>query len=136
MNLITTAAINEVYNSHVLIEEWFHGTEKATPQLLEQLFSVFAADFSMINPAGNELNRHDLKYLLSSMRGARPNVRIEITTPQVILSGDNYCILKYEELQHMEQQILHRMSTAVFISDNNRSVLWHHLHETWVGTKK
>ncbi|MBP9742419.1 MAG: hypothetical protein KBD37_03580 [Burkholderiales bacterium] len=131
MNLITAAAINEVYKSHVLIEEWFKGTYKATPQLLQQLLSVFTPDFSMISPNGNQLNRHDLKHMLSGMRGARPNVRIEVTTPQVILSGDNYCILKYEEFQHMEQEILHRLSTAVFISDGNGSVLWHHLHETW-----
>lgn len=131
MNLITQAAIREVYDSHILIQEWFNGTDKATPQLLAQLLTIFSPDFSMINPNGGELNLSDLENFLSGMRGARPNVRIEVTKPKIILTGDNYCILRYGELQYMEQEILHRLSTAVFVSDNNGRVLWRHLHETW-----
>ena len=133
MNLITQSAIREVYDSHVLIQEWFNGTDKATAQLLEQLLIMFAPDFSMVNPKGGELNRSDLESFLSGMRGARPNVRIEVTEPKVVLTGNNYCILRYEELQHMEQKILYRLSTAVFVSDNNGGVLWRHLHETWAA---
>ncbi|MDQ5920115.1 MAG: hypothetical protein QG673_171 [Pseudomonadota bacterium] len=136
MNLIAKTAIHEVYHSHALIQEWFNGTDKATPQLLDQLLIMFSPDFLMINPKGSKLNRSDLECFFLSMRGARPNVRIEVTEPKVILSGDNYCILRYEELQYMEREVLHRLSTAVFVSDNNGGVLWHHLHETWALPKE
>ena len=84
----------------------------------------------MINPMGKELNFSELKLFLSSMQGARPNVKIEITQPQVIFTQDSCCVLKYEELQHMHSEHLHRISTAIFTNDGSGGVLWQHLHET------
>lgn len=49
MNAVTQTAIYEVYNSHILMQEWFNGSDKATPQLLEQLLLIFSPEFSMID---------------------------------------------------------------------------------------
>ncbi len=84
----------------------------------------------MINPSGAILTRIDLEKYLLTMFGARPNVKISITKPNVIIENNDSCVLLYEEIQHMEYDKLHRISTAVFIRNNNR-VLWRHLHETW-----
>lgn len=133
MSILTQAAIQEVYDCHGLIQEWFNGTEKAIPQLLKKLLAKFAGNFSMINPAGKALSLRDLETLLSSMRGARPDVKIDVTQPQTIFTCDSCCILKYEEFQYMESEHLHRNSTAIFISDGSGGVLWQHLHETWIS---
>ncbi len=133
MNNFLAKSIKEVEDCHILIEEWFHGTEQATPQLLEQLLKMFSPSFSMINPKGVQLNSVNLREFLSKMRGARPDVKIKVTPPQIILAEEDFCILKYEEIQSMSSETLHRISTAVFVSDGNGGVLWQHLHETWVG---
>ena len=131
MQLITELAIAEVYNCHVLIEEWFNGSKKATPELLEKLLAKFSHDFSMINPNGNQLGYNDLQAFLSKMHAARIGVKIEVTPPVVIHETENSCILQYAEIQHLPDKILHRLSTAVFIKDVVEGVLWRHLHETW-----
>ncbi len=132
MNSITLKAINEVYSSHVLIQNWFNGAEEITLEDLNQLLTRFSSDFLMVTPNGAELKHKELSSYLLGMYGARPDVKIEITKPLVIIEGDEYCILRYEEIQHMEQKTLHRISTAVFICDGKDGVLWRHLHETWV----
>ena len=100
MNLFTQAAIREVYDWHVLIQEWFHGYEQATPELLMKILKMFSPGFSMINPNGSNLTYTDLELFLAKMRGARPSVRIEVTEPKVILAKDDYCVLRYEEFQY------------------------------------
>lgn len=132
MSQLTQAAIKEVYDCHVLIETWFHGKETATPELLETLLAAFDKDFSMINPGGGELNAVDLANFLSGMRGARPTVRIEVTPPQVVVDTDDYCVLRYQELQHLDGSLLHRTSTAVFCNNGSNGAKWRHLHETWM----
>lgn len=132
MNLFIQTAIREVYDCHVLIQEWFHGTDQATPELFGKMMKMFSPSFSMINPNGGNLTYTDLELFLSKMRGVRPVVRIEVTEPVVIFAGDNSCVLRYEEFQHMESITLHRISTAIFTSDGIDGVLWQSLHETWV----
>lgn len=131
MQSITKLAIAEVYNCHVLIEEWFNGSKNATPELLDKLLAKFSHNFSMINPNGNQLNYSDLRVFLSKMHAARVGVRIEVTEPIIIHEDDNICILQYAEIQHLSDKVLHRLSTAIFVSDDADSVLWQHLHETW-----
>lgn len=131
MHPVTRAAIQEVYDCHVLIETWFQGKEAATPDTLARLLAAFDQDFSMINPNGGELNAAELASFLSGMRGARPTVKIEVTPPQVVLDSEDYCVLRYQELQHLDDTLLHRSSTAVFCRDGNGAAKWRHLHETW-----
>lgn len=135
MKAITKAAIAEVYNCHTLIEEWFNGSKNATPELLNRLLAKFSNSFSMINPNGNQLAFKDLETFLSQMYGARVGVRIEVTKPIIIHEADNICVLQYAEIQHMADKKLHRLSTAIFVSDDAGSVLWRHLHETWHHSK-
>lgn len=131
MKAITTAAIAEVYNCHILIEEWFNGSKNATPELLNELLAKFSNDFSMINPNGSQLTYKDLESFLSQMYGARVGVKIEVTKPIVIHETENICILQYAEIQHLPDKVLHRLSTAIFINDGKNNALWRHLHETW-----
>lgn len=136
MKALTQAAIDEVYACHVRIESWFHGQEDATPALLTTLLGKFAPSFSMVNPGGVALTYDDLQQFLAGMRGARPSVRIEVTPPVVVAESDDYCVLRYEELQHMDDSLLHRTSTAVFATDENGGARWIHLHETWMPERE
>jgi hypothetical protein len=121
---LTIAAVKEVYDCHVLIENWFHGGDKAPEEVLQRLLAAFDRGFSMVNPGG-------LEKFLSGMNGARPTVAIRVTPPVVVVEGSDYCVLRYEEIQDLADQQLHRLSTAVFIAGKDGAPRWLHLHETW-----
>jgi hypothetical protein len=130
---LSTAAIREVYDCHVLIETWFHGAEQATPEVLERLLAAFDHGFSMVNPGGKQLGHDGLASFLSGMRGARPEVRIRVSLPEIVLDGPDCCVLRYEEIQELGDQQLHRLSTAVFTAGEEGIARWLHLHETWAA---
>jgi hypothetical protein len=132
MSQLTQAAIQEVYDCHVLIETWFHGKDDATADVLNKLLVAFDSHFSMVNPGGGELDATGLETFLSGMHGARPTVKIEVTVPQVVVDSDDFCVLRYQELQHLDGSLLHRSSTAVFCNDGTGRAKWRHLHETWM----
>jgi len=128
---LSAAAIREVYDCHVLIETWFHGGEQATPEVLERLLAAFDQGFSMVNPGGSHLGYGGLASFLAGMCGARPTVSIRVTLPEIVLDGPGYCVLRYEEIQELGDQQLHRLSTAVFTAGEDGAARWLHLHETW-----
>lgn len=64
MNLFTQSAIREVYDCHVLIQEWLHGSEQATAGLLIKILKMFSPDFSMVNPNGDNLTYTDLEFFI------------------------------------------------------------------------
>ena len=120
-----------VNETHVEIEGWFCGLE---PGVLPTLLARFSAQFSMITPSGNTLNLSSMEALFEQLRGARPGLVITLSEFQGIALYAGGAVIGYREVQEEHNgNRTDRRATAVFEQDAHGTLLWRHLHETFVA---
>jgi len=124
---------DEVIQAHVEIEQWFAGT--APEGTLQVLLGRFSPDFSMITPAGKQLDFAMLKQLFSQAGGKRPGFKISLSEFTGIDRHARGATVSYREQQvDGSGAQTDRRSTVVFEKQASGALLWRHLHETFLQT--
>ena len=122
---------DEVIQAHVEIEQWFAGT--APEGTLEVLLSRFSPDFSMVTPAGKQLDFALLNQLFSQAGGKRPGFKISLSEFAGIDRHARGATVSYREQQvDGSGAQTDRRSTVVFEKQASGALLWRHLHETFL----
>lgn len=122
--------LDEVIQAHVAIEHWFAGT--GSDDALAPLLGRFCEQFSMITPAGRQLDKTALAGLFGNARAAKPGFRISLSELQEVARHDTGATVSYREHQvDNSGTSTERLSTAVFTRQADGKVLWRHLHETF-----
>ena len=122
---------DEVIQAHVEIEQWFAGT--APEGTLQVLLGRFSPDFSMITPAGKQLDFAMLKQLFSQAGGKRPGFKISLSEFTGIDRHARGATVSYREQQvDGSGAQTDRRSTVVFEKQASGALLWRHLHETFL----
>jgi hypothetical protein len=95
---------------------------------------VSQPQFSMIAPSGNTLNLSSMEALFEQLRGARPGLVITLSEFQGIALYAGGAVIGYREVQEEHNgNRTDRRATAVFEQDAHGTLLWRHLHETFVA---
>ena len=122
---------DEVIQAHVEIEQWFAGT--APEGTLQILLGRFSPDFSMITPAGKQLDFALLNQLFSQAGGKRPGFKISLSEFTGIDRHARGATVSYREQQVDDSGAqTDRRSTVVFEKQASGALLWRHLHETFL----
>jgi hypothetical protein len=118
--------VNEVKTAHIAIENWLGKGEGDVQALL----AGFAADFSMVTPAGGELDFATLGSFFLGQKAARPGLKIELSDIEIVAEWPAGAVVSYREKQTLPgQPSTLRHSTVVFSRQADRP-LWLRLHET------
>lgn len=128
----------EVDRLHDFFVEWFHD-EPADPETdFAAVERVLHADFSMVLPTGQTIDRAtslaQIRSAHGSARGGR-RVDIEIHAPTTLASADDAALVSYEERQFAAGVLQNRRtSTAYFVAapGTPHGVQWSRLHETLI----
>ena len=126
----------EIVELHAFFEAWFRGELPATATALERFEGVLAADFSIIGPAGLELDRAGVLELVRGAHGSRSDSDFAIWIDNVRLRDrdERSCLVTYEEWQQLEEGPRGRVSTALLEVGEGppNGLLWKHVQETWL----
>lgn len=132
MSQLARRCRREVDELHEFFEGWLSGTLK--PGTFGRVEAALAREFSMVGPDGIRRAREPLLGRIRRGRGSRPDLRIRIRDVRVVFSGEDRCLLTYEEWQDAPDMSAGRISTALFRREEKApaGVVWVHLHETWI----
>jgi len=117
----------EIEDLHEFFVEWYDG---ALPEsAFERLDNALAPEFTMVTPAGEY---EDREAVLDWIRGAHGRdadrqFDIEIRAVDVVATGPEHTVVRYEEHQTVEGETDGRISTVTFREDD---LAWLALHET------
>ena len=133
MSPLAKAAKSEIEALHAYFVELFTGRTRR----LERCAKAFAADFSMITPAGMGLDRARILAVLADA-SAPPDFAIRIRDVRLIWENETAVLLRYVEEQYRDGRTPRRLSSALLSREENAplGVVWRHLHETWQETKE
>jgi hypothetical protein len=126
----------EVVGLHDFFVAWFEGKTGKTENNFQRLSSVLAAEFEIIKPDGNRLDRKGLIDDLWAFHGGYRDMsfNIEIKNNQARAMQEGLFIVTYEEWTQLEENLDARLSTAIFSikEGTENGVEWLHVHETWL----
>jgi hypothetical protein len=118
--------INEVLETHVVIENWLGKGEGDLQAFLDR----FSRDYSMITITGTVLDYESLNCFFVAHRASRPGLHIVVDSLSVLNEWESGAVILYREQQtEPGKQPTIRWSTAVFNLHADTPV-WLHLHET------
>ncbi|UQV46302.1 DUF4440 domain-containing protein [Janthinobacterium lividum] len=124
---------DDVLSTHVLIREWLSGAATA-PEHCANLLTRFSPDFTMVAPGGIQLDGAGLTTFFRAAGGSRPGLVMRITDLKVIQESAAGATVSYREFQSLPgAENTERLSTVVYDKTPAGSLLWRHLHETWVA---
>lgn len=135
--IFSEACLKEVRDLHDFFARWLSGADEEE-DAFDRFSAVMAAEFEMINPAGQRLALGPLADQLRSARGAlresRPPFRIEIHDGRVVAARGGLCLVTYEERQFVNGRPDRRLSSALFRerAGTPNGVEWVFLHEVWL----
>ncbi|MCG5220460.1 DUF4440 domain-containing protein [Streptosporangium soli] len=114
---------------HRVIAAWLSGGDTELAMFAEPL----ADDFVMINPDGMVIGKQGVVDEFGHIRGAVPEIAIEIRNFRLVTAGPTHAVAAYEEWQQSPVGNNSRHSTVVFTADPSAryGYRWRHLHETW-----
>ncbi|MEM7346492.1 MAG: hypothetical protein AAF485_19800 [Chloroflexota bacterium] len=133
------AVIREVIELHQFFEGWLSGTLPNTEENFQRVAQVLAETFTMVSPAGEELDQPPMINYLRDGWGARSSLKIWVDQCRILNETPELIVARYEEWQQVaggEETV--RVSTAVFrdAPDTPNGVTWLHVHETWATSAK
>jgi len=124
---------DDVLSTHVLIRAWLAG-EAAAPDHCAQLLARFSPDFTMVSPGGKQLDGAGLIKFFQGAGGSRPGLAMRITDLVLIQESSAGATVTYREFQSLPGgENTERLSTVVYDTTPAGTLLWRHLHETWVA---
>jgi hypothetical protein len=125
----------EIVELHRFFEDWFRGELPSTEGVFSRFSTVTGADFVIITPTGQLIERAELIPNLRAAHGSRPDVRIWIEGAKLRQQLGDIRIATYEEWQRQGESTSARLSTVVFREQAGvaNSLVWLHVHETWLA---
>lgn len=131
MNL-NELARQEIVHFHEQIEKWFKG--EMTPGEREEMLklSPFHTNFRMINPRGVGMNRTALGDWLPSVYAAKPGIVLEVKNISPRFEQEGVILMEYVETQTGGGADNQRISTALFVQNEEGHLQWLDLHETFL----
>ncbi|WP_342331510.1 hypothetical protein [Pedobacter sp. FW305-3-2-15-E-R2A2] len=131
MNL-NELAIHEIVHFHEQIGKWFRG--EMSPNEKEAMLALhnFHANFKMISPTGAYKSRSDLADWLPSVYGAKPGIVLEVKNVSLRFEQGGGLLMEYVETQSGGGMDNTRISTALFVQNENGQLQWWNLHETFL----
>ncbi|MDR2283764.1 MAG: hypothetical protein LBE37_11170 [Sphingobacterium sp.] len=112
------------------IEVWFNGTADGKDDLYRIITDSFSPSFSMVTGDGEVIGYAIFRSWLHEVYGRFPTRRIEVKD----ISGyatTAHVLLQFVEIQWTDNLRTERLSSAVFLLEEDRAV-WSHLIEEWV----
>ena len=129
----TNRYFDDVLSTHVLIRAWLAG-EAAAPDHCAALLARFSLDFTMVAPGGMQLDHAGLTKFFQGAGGSRPGLAMRITELVLIQESAAGASVTYREFQSLPGgDSTERLSTVVYDTTPAGTLLWRHLHETWVA---
>ncbi|MGK5044569.1 DUF4440 domain-containing protein [Janthinobacterium sp. GB4P2] len=129
----TNPYFDDVLSTHVLIRAWLAG-ETTAPDHCAALLARFSPDFTMVAPGGQQLDGAGLTTFFRAAGGSRPDLAMRITDLTLIQESAAGASVTYRECQSLPGgDSTERLSTVVYDKTPAGTLLWRHLHETWVA---
>lgn len=128
----------EVVELHRFFEGWFSGDLPDSDEAFARFESAIGADFEIISPSGQRMDRAALIAALRTAHGRwiRDQIRGRIWIENVTVRHiEGYlALVLYEEWQEIDGRTRGRLSSAVFSRSDAapNGVVWRHLHEVWL----
>lgn len=131
MNLNELAS-HEIVHFIEQIGKWFRG--EMSPNEKEEMLALnnFHANFKMISPTGASMSRADLGDWLPSVYAAKPGIVLELRDINQRFEQEGAILMEYVETQRGGGVDNTRISTALFIQNEEGTLQWLHLHETFL----
>lgn len=125
------ACLDDVITTHELIRAWL-GASAPDSAVLDALLARFSPDYTMITPAGTELDYASLRAFFSSAGGSRRGLQMQISELALLQESAAGAVVAYRERQTLaDGSSTARLSTVVYEKSPDGKLLWRHLHETW-----
>ena len=87
----------EITELHQFFESWYRGKIENTERTFSRLADVLAAEFALITPDGQVVERTKLLDLMRAEYATKPEIRIWVENCRVRFSDQNVLIVIYEE---------------------------------------
>lgn len=131
MNLHELAR-HEIVHFHERIGKWFRG--EMGPDEMEEMLTLkeFHVDFAMISPTGACKRRADLAAWLPSVYAAKPGIVLEVKDINLRFEREGAILMEYVEIQIGGGADHERISTALFVYNEEGYLQWLNLHETFL----
>lgn len=129
----TNRYFDDVLATHVMIREWLGG-EATAPGYCAALLARFSPDFTMISPGGKQLDAAGLAAFFRAAGGSRAGLQMRIADLVLIQESAAGATVSYREFQCLPGgDSTERLSTVVYDTSPAGTLLWRHLHETWMA---
>jgi hypothetical protein len=112
-----------------VFQGWFRGD--LAPEDFSLCEQALAPDFSIITPAGGLIGREPILAAIKGHYAGEPSDFEIRTIPRACTRLRGLHVSTYEEHQRGARSTI-RVSTALI----DGSLLWHHVHETWLTTSE
>ena len=128
------ACEKEIPELHEFFQEWFAGRLPANEDAFARFARAMGADFQMITPEGERIERGTLLDGLRKAHGSQPDCLIWVEKVSSRQLAKDLCLVTYEEWQGSGDDARGRLSSALLRRAANapRAVEWLHLHEVWL----
>ena len=129
----------EVVELHGFLVHWMAGAVPRSAAAFARFSDVLADGFALISPRGEITERRPLLRELEAAhavyRAEDPNFRVEVREFRHRRTEGPWCLVTYQEWQHLSGTAIGRLSSAWFRarSDTPHGVEWLHVHETWLS---
>jgi len=119
----------EITELHEFFEDLFNGVVDS----LDRAEAALAADFTIVGPDGAESDRAATMAMLEAAQNSR-QLDMSTTDHRLVHHSDDVIIASYVERHHIPERDTRRLSTAVFVPDEEapNGVRWLRVHETWI----
>ncbi|WP_316751091.1 hypothetical protein [Pedobacter gandavensis] len=131
MNL-NELARHEIVHFHEQIGKWFRGEMTAGEKEEMLALKSFHVNFRMISPTGACKSRADLAGWLPSVYGAKPGIVLEVKDIKLRFEQEGAILMEYIETQIGGGADNKRISTALFVYNEEGHLQWLDLHETFL----
>jgi len=123
---------DEVLELHEAFERWFR--REGGQESMDRIRKAFHEDLSYIGPGGGRVGRDELLRRLQDMRGAMPDIHIEVSALEELHRIGDWLVATYHETHRRGEETTLRSTTVIFKVDPSapRGVRWLHVHESWL----
>jgi hypothetical protein len=121
----------EIIGLHEFFVAWFTGQRSD----FDRVETALHADFSMVTPDGQQLDRAAILARLAKAPGSIAEAfEIGIEAVRQVWRSADALLVSYVEAQRRGETRTRRRSTALFVTDGALpdKLVWRHLHETWM----